>query len=634
MWSVLRQKSKSCSIPDCISMPAVTTTSSPNGQPGSLHVSHGDQSDQSPRPTAANPVEIATIFNTYFASVFSSENLPDELPTETSGPPVLTELTLTEPEVETILNSLDTNKATGPDEIPARLLKNTAAIVAPSLCKLFNKSLQHGIVPRDWKLANVVPVYKKNNREHAENYRPISLLPIVSKVLERCIFINMKQFLSQLVNDCQHGFLQGKSCVTNLLEVLDYIGTCLDNGGQVDMLYLDMSKAFDRINHKRLIRKLSNSGIGGNLLNWFESYLTDRRQRVTVLGVTSSTLPVTSGVPQGSILGPALFLLYVNDLPEADLSSRVAMFADDTKLFSAITSQEDVASLQADLVNLEHWSSQSGLSFNQSKCKHQTITRKIVPLTSSYKLEDTKVTTTDCERDLGVWVSSNLTWKKQVCNQTSKANKSLGYIKRNTRFVKSTEARRMFYLALVRSHFGYATQIWAPQSIELINHLERTQRRATKYILNLPFSSDIDYKSRLQSLHLLPICYWHEYLDLILFFKITHGLLKTSASPVIQSSRRTTRSNSSNTVKYVIPRCKTTSYQKSFLVRTSRIWNTLIDAIDLHTDSLAVFKSCLLNYYFTSVDITYNPENPRTFRSLCLKCNSVRSLASPISCCY
>ncbi len=189
-----------------------------------------------------------------------------------------------------------------------------------------------------------------------------------------------------------------------------------------------------------------------------------------------------------------------------------------------------------------------------------------------------------------------------MCNQTSKANQSLGYIKRNTRFVKSTEARRMFYLALVRSHFGYATQIWAPQSIELINHLERTQRRATKYILNIPFSSDIDYKSRLQSLHLLPICYWHEYLDLILFFKITHGLLKTSASPVIQSSDRTTRSNSSNTVKYVHP-------QKSFLVRTSRIWNTLIDAIDLHTDSLAVFKSCLLNYYFTSVDITYDPAN-------------------------
>jgi hypothetical protein len=132
------------------------------------------------------------------------------------------------------------------------------------------------------------------------------------------------------------------------LEALNYIGTCLDNGGQVDMVYLDVTKTFDRINHKRFIRKLSNSaGIGGNLLNWFETYLTDRRPNVTVhvLGVTSSTLPVTSSVPQWSILGPALFLLYVNDLPEAALSSRVAMFADDTKLFSAIKSQDDVASV-------------------------------------------------------------------------------------------------------------------------------------------------------------------------------------------------------------------------------------------------------------------------------------------------
>ena len=148
-WLVLRQKSESCSITD-----PVTTTSSSNGQLGSLHVSHGDQSDQSPRPTAANPVEIATFFNTYFASVFSSENLPDELPTETSGPPVLTELTLTEPEVETILNSLDTNKATGPvkfqpESLKIPLLLSATVIVAPSLCNLFNKSLQHGIVPRD-----------------------------------------------------------------------------------------------------------------------------------------------------------------------------------------------------------------------------------------------------------------------------------------------------------------------------------------------------------------------------------------------------------------------------------------------------------------------------------------------------
>ena len=137
-------------------------------------------------------------------------------------------------------------------------------------------------MPQDWKLANVVPVYKKGDKEYTENYRPISLLPIISKELERCIFIKIRQHFSRIIYDHQHGFLQGKSCVTNLLEALDYIGACLDKGGQVDMVYLDMSKAFDRINHKRLTQKLANSGIGGDLLKWFQSYLTDRRQRVTV----------------------------------------------------------------------------------------------------------------------------------------------------------------------------------------------------------------------------------------------------------------------------------------------------------------------------------------------------------------
>ena len=360
--------------------------------PATAFLNHPDQSNLPSRPIATNPNEIADFFNTYFASVFTSENLPVQHPNRTD--PVLTELKVTELEVETLLNSLDTNKATGSDEIPARLLKETASIITPSICKLFNKSLQQGTVPQDWKLANVVPVYKKGDKEYTENYRPISLLPIISKVLERYIFMNIRQHFSGIIYDHQHGFLQGKSCVTNLLEALDYIGACLDKGGQVDMVYLDMSKAFDRINHKRLTSKLANSGIGGNLLKWFQSYLTDRRQRVTVLGVTSKSLPVCSGVPQGSILGPALFLLYVNDLLEAPTSSRAAMFADDTKIFSAIQSKIDVTSLQTDLGTLEHWSTVSGLSFNQSKCKRQTLTRKKAPVASSYKLDNSIISIT------------------------------------------------------------------------------------------------------------------------------------------------------------------------------------------------------------------------------------------------
>ena len=169
-------------------------------------------------------------------------------------------------------------------------------------------------------------------KDRVENYRPVSLLLIVPKVFERCVLNSIKDHLYQVISPKQHGFCTGRSCVTNLLEALDHIGSLLDCGDQVYTIYLDMSKAFDKVTHRQLLHKLIQAGFGGNTLNWFCTYLSSRRQRVTVLGATSEDLPVTSGVPQGSILGPAVFLLYVNELPEViSSSSRVLMFADDTK---------------------------------------------------------------------------------------------------------------------------------------------------------------------------------------------------------------------------------------------------------------------------------------------------------------
>ena len=278
-----------------------------------------------------------------------------------------------------------TDKATGPDGIPSRLLKETASVIAPSTCKLFNKSLSTGTVPQGWKEANIVPVFKKGESEYTEKYRPISLLPLMSKVLERCVLNSFKDQLPEFIKACQNGFLRGKSCTSNLLEVLYHTGTLLDKGGQVDMVYMDMSKAFDKVCHHRLLSKLHKFGFGRNLLQWFQSYLTDRRQRVTVSGAISEPLPIFSGVPQGSILSQALFLLCVNDLPDAVEESNIAMFADDTKSYKEVKSAAEVVFLQSDLNRLDAWSKDSGLTFNETECKAQVrISKKLKPIESSY----------------------------------------------------------------------------------------------------------------------------------------------------------------------------------------------------------------------------------------------------------
>ena len=426
--------------------------------------------------------------------------------------------------------------------------------------------------------------------------------------------------------------------MTQLVEVLDFIGSQLDNRGQVDVIYLDMSKAFDKVSHCKLLMKLRDYGFGGTLLAWLESYLHDQMQRVTAFGVNSQALPVTSGVPQGSILDPMLFLLYANSLPGTVKSSHVAAFADDSKILKSIKSPTDATLLQDDLSNLASLSSSGGLMFNESKCKAQRITRRHNLVSNMYHINGVPLVVTSAERDLGVIISDKLSWNKQVCEQCAKSNRVLGFVRRNTRSIKSVSVRHVIYLMLVRSHLGYATQVWSPQSKELIGKTERIQRRATKYILNLPFLCEESYKDRLIKLDLLPVSYWHEYLDMVFFFKSVTGLVKVN--PTVIPTRcvlsRATRSSSNTNVTLFVPKkCKTTTYQRSFFIRTVRIWNALADDIGLsETISLSLFKAHLLSYYKQSLCKSYDPEDPRSFKSICTSCNKARNLIRNIDCCY
>ena len=295
---------------------------------------------------------------------------------------------------------------------------------------------------------------------------------------------------------------------------------------------------------------------------------------MTTLGATSSPLPVTSGVPQGSILGHKHFLLYVNSLLDSVKSSHFAAFADDTKVFKAIKSPYDAEGLQDDVNNLMSWTNSAGLSFNHSKCKARHVTRKIKPVICDYHMDSCKLDVVKAEKDLGVYITDDLTWNKQVSEQCPRASRLLGYIRRNTRFIKSGTVRRSAYLSLVRSHLGYATQVWSPQSKDLLRQLERIQRRATKYILDLPFICDLTYKDRLINLNLLPTCYWHEMLDIMFFFKAVTGLVKVSANvlptTLAPSSRLRSRGNP-DAALFVSKKCKTVTFHRSFFNRSVRI---------------------------------------------------------------
>ena len=226
--------------------------------------------------------------------------------------------------------------------------------------------------------------------------------------------------MHSFIHKCQHGFTTGRSCVTLLAEVLDIIGSLLDTGGQIDTMYLDMSKAFDRVSHQPLI--LAQFGFGENLLQWFESYLNNRSQRVTIPWGTSESRPVTSGVAQGSILGPMLFLLFANDLPNTVVSSNVATYADDTKL------HDNVSQLQTDLNNISAWATTAGMTFNSSKGKDMRVIRKHNQIENAYVLDGQTLHCTKAERGLGVWITNDLMWSRAVFQ---------GFVRRSSRSIRN-----------------------------------------------------------------------------------------------------------------------------------------------------------------------------------------------------
>ena len=466
--------------------------------------------------------EMADALNIYFSSVFTLEdknNLPVHEPLLADNVECLTNMLITPAMIVTKIKKLKDNKSPGIDGITPKLLKEIAEEISVPLAIMFNLSLHEGTVPHEWKHANIVPIFKKGSRCKAENYRPVSLTSVVCKLLESLLRDHMIDFLEKhnLLKDTQPGFLKGRSCLTNLLEYTEIISKWVDDGSPVDVIYLDFQKAFDKVPHQRLLIKLKSHGMGVNIITWIQNWLTDRRQRVSVEGETSAWTAVHIGVPQGSVLGPLLFLVYINDL-EDGVASNILKFADDTKIFRRVQTRQECRTLQDDLNRLDQWSAKWQMLFNQSKCKCLHIGRANGK--EPYEMHNTVLLKTSKEKDLGLIISADWKVSEQCGIAARKGNQLLGMIKRNITY-REKNLIIPLYKSIVRPHLEYYIQAWRPHLKKDIDKLERVQRRATKLIPELRILS---YEDRVQQCKLTTLETRRVRGDQIEVFKITHGI--------------------------------------------------------------------------------------------------------------
>jgi len=532
----------------------------------------------------------ANVLNEYFASVFTQEDLSNVpvFPELFEGPP-LTDIRVSEEDVYDKLVNLDISKSPGPDFWHPRFFKEAAFELTKPLTVLFQKSLDTGVLPDVWKTANVVPVFKKGDRKLPSNYRPISLTLVICKILESVIRDKIFEYLlrNNLLSNQQHGFVPGRSCITQLLTALNCWTESLEHGTPVDVIYLDFSKAFDSVPHERLLLKLRAYGIQGNILRWIKSFLSGRKQTVVVNGVKSGTSNVLSGVPQGSVMGPLLFLIYINDIVGV-IKSPALLFADDVKIFCPIVNQQSAQQLQLDLLALKEWSEKWLLKFNLTKTvvMHLGNTNQCY----TYHMDDQPLEAVSEHKDLGIIIDSNLKFHSQTTAATNKANRVLGLIKKSFNSLNS-RTLPLLYKSLVRPHLEYANVVWGPNYIGDSHIVERVQRRATKCV---PELSNLEYEDRRAALNLPSLSYRRHRADMLMIYNILHE--NVGLHPPMFFHQQLSSVTRGHSLKLFKPHAQKTVRCNFFSIRSINAWNQLPNEV-VTSNSTVNFKIQLDNYY-------------------------------------
>jgi hypothetical protein len=532
----------------------------------------------------------AEVLNQFFSSVFTREDI-DNVPSlgDRYEGEVLSDLKVTEEAVLKKLIKLKSSKSAGPDGLHPRVLKEVANQIKTPLRIIFQMSLDQGVVPQEWKSAHVSAIFKKGSKKAAGNYRPVSLTAVICKVLESIIRDSLVSHMGNqgMFSDEQYGFTEGRSCMLQLLVVLEEWSEIIDSGGAVDVVYLDFSKAFDTVPHVRLLEKLQAYGIKGKIRDWIRSFLEHRRQRVVIGGECSDWAEVLSGIPQGSVLGPILFIVFINDLPDS-VKCMSKLFADDTKVYTQVATDEDRARLQQDLDSLSQWSDTWLLRFNADKCKvlHFGSSNPGYQYTMGEAGKEIVLKVVQEEKDLGVTFDPTLKFSVHCNAIANKASSVVGAIKRSFDFMDQSMFK-MLYKALVRPHLEYANSVWNPRLKKDIELLERVQRRATRIV---PELKGLSYPERLKILNLPTLVYRRKRGDLIEVFKLLRGLENIDATrfftPAPYAATR------GHELKLFKQHSKLAVKQHSFSHRVVNDWNALPSSV-IQSMTMNEFKSAL-----------------------------------------
>lgn len=530
----------------------------------------------------------ADILSKQYQTVFTKEDLVN-IPVMPQSPySAMPGITVTVHGVHKLLLRLKPGKAHGPDAIPNKILMETADQIAPCLARIFQQSIDTGEVPLDWKHANISAVFKKGDKSIAANYRPVSLTSVCCKLFEHIIYSNIMDHLdsNNIIVEYQHGFRNKHSCETQLIGATEDIAKNIDNGHQTDLLILDFSKAFDTVPHARLMGKLQYYGVSDGVTNWISNWLTDRKQNVVVDGESSEEVTVESGVPQGTVLGPLLFLLYVNDIGEG-ITSNIRLFADDCILYRCINDSNDVEALQSDLHRLVDWSATWQMHFNINKCSVMHITKKRTIHRSQYTINGDSLGTVHHHPYLGVEFSDDLRWNTHISHLSAKSNRILGFIKRNL-YKCSEKTKQSAYFALVRPNLEYASAAWDPYTKKNINELEKIQRRAARFVMGNN-SRESSVTLMMKTLKWESLEHRREVSRLAMFYKSVHGEIALPLPSHLVHSINNTRGHSERFIQ--VP-ARTQVYANSFFNRTVRNWNGLTETV-VSAATVDTFKSRL-----------------------------------------